>query len=267
MPADPLHEQAYKHIHGKLLAGELPAGQVISEHSLAREMGVSRTPVREAIQRLEQEGILEQVPRYGTIVRRPERRDLEELYQLREALEPFAVAQAAGRLSPEDLATLEKLCEEIRTIATTLQQNPRTPLGPAVLRRLLSADLGFHMVLLRAAGNRRLIKIIADSRMLTRIFGTPRQEHDLAVLEETHRFHSGILRAVKRGEADRAQKLMAAHIRASMREALDHYDHAHSTTETRSISLGLPDDLLADLQRIERGPRPSAPRKPRRRKA
>src|SRR6201995_3075492 len=85
--SNPLREQAYKHIHGKLLAGELPAGHVLSEHSLAREIGISRTPVREAIQRLEQEGVLEQIPRYGTVVRRPERRDLEELYQLREALE------------------------------------------------------------------------------------------------------------------------------------------------------------------------------------
>ncbi len=67
MPADPLRDQAYKHIHGKLLAGKLPAGHVVSELSLAREIGISRTPVREAIRRLEQEGILQQVPRYGTI--------------------------------------------------------------------------------------------------------------------------------------------------------------------------------------------------------
>src|SRR5258708_6678592 len=129
MPSDPLREHAYKHIHGKLLAGEMPAGHVVSEHSLAREIGISRTPVREAIRRLEQEGILEQVPRYGTIVRRPERRDLEELYQLREALEPYAVAQAAGRLGPQDLITLGKLCDEIRPIAASLKKAPRAALN------------------------------------------------------------------------------------------------------------------------------------------
>jgi DNA-binding GntR family transcriptional regulator len=267
MPSNPLRDQAYKHIHGKLLAGELPAGQVLSEHSLAREIGISRTPVREAIQRLEHEGVLEQVPRFGTIVRRPERRDLEELYQLREALEPFAAAQAAERLSDRDLLTLSKLCDEIGVIAATLKKGHRATLNAAQMRRLLSADLCFYMVLLRASGNRRLIKIIADSQMLTRIFGTPRQEHDLAVIERTYCYHSEILEAVRHHRADRARQLMTEHIRASMREALEHYDRAQSDPDTRSIPLGLPDDLLEDLQRIERGSASSLPRKSRAGKA
>lgn len=267
MPSDPLREHAYKHIHGKLLAGELPAGHVVSEHSLAREIGISRTPVREAIRRLEQEGILEQVPRFGTIVRRPQRRDLEELYQLREALEPYAVAQIAGRISTEDLEMLGKLCQEIETIAAAVRKAPRPVVDATLMRRLLSADLGFHMVLLRASGNRRLMKIIADSRVLTRIFGTPRQEHDLAVIEETHRFHSEILAAVKKGDGEGARQLMGEHIRASMREALEHYDRAHSHPDTRTIPLGLPDDLLADLDRIERGTPPPVSRPSRKRSA
>lgn len=267
MATDPLREHAYKHIHGKLLAGELPAGHVVSEHSLAREIGISRTPVREAIRRLEQEGILEQVPRFGTIVRRPQRRDLEELYQLREALEPYAVAQIAGRISAEDLEMLGKLCQEIETIAAAVRKAPRPVVDAALMRRLLSADLGFHMVLLRASGNRRLMKIIADSRVLTRIFGTPRQEHDLAVIEETYRFHSEILAAVKKGDGEGARRLMAEHIRASMREALEHYDRAHAQPDTRTIPLGLPDDLLADLDRIERGTPPPVTRPSRKRSA
>ena len=267
MPSNPLRDQAYKHIHGKLLAGDLPAGQVLSEHSLAREIGISRTPVREAIQRLEQEGVLEQVPRFGTIVRRPERRDLEDLYELREALEPYAVAQAANRLGPADLATLGRLCDEIGALAAALKKARRPALDAGEMRRLLSADLCFHMVLLRASGNRRLIKIIADSQMLTRIFGTPRQEHSLAVVERIHRFHSAILTAVKLRRGERARALMAEHIRASMREALEHFDRAQSMPDTRSIPLGLPDDLLEDLQRIERGSAPAPTSKPRARKS
>lgn len=261
MASDPLREHAYKHIHSKLVAGEFPAGSVISEHSLAREIGISRTPVREAIRRLEQEGVLEQVPRFGTIVRRPQRRDLEELYQLREALEPYAVAQVAGRMSEADLATLEKLCEELHSIATAVRKAERPVVDAARMRRLLSADLGFHMVLLRASGNRRLIKIIADSRVLTRIFGTPRQVHDLTIIEETHRYHSEILEAVKTGDAARARDLMAEHIRASMSEALEHFDQAQARPDPQTIPLDLPADLLADLQEIESGPAPARPRK------
>ncbi len=267
MSSDPLREQAYKHIHGKLLSGELPAGHVLSELSLAREIGISRTPVRDAIRRLEQEGILEQVPRFGTIVRRPQRRDLEELYQLREALEPYAVAQVAGRMNAEDLGMLDRLCDEIATIGAAVKKAARPTADAALMRRLLSADLAFHMVLLRASGNRRLMKIISDSRVLTRIFGTPRQDHDLAVIEETHRFHSQILAAVKSGDSEAARRLMAEHIRASMREALEHYDRAQARPDTRTIPLGLPDDLLADLHRIESGTPPPPVRKPRKRSA
>jgi len=266
MPSNPLRDRAYKHIHGKLLAGDLPAGRVLSEHALAREIGISRTPVREAIQRLEHEGVLEQVPRFGTIVRRPERRDLVDLYELREALEPYAAAQAAGLLGDQDLATLGKLCDEIGAIAATLRKARRSVPSAGELRRLLAADLCFHMVLLRASGNRRLIKIIADSQMLTRIFGTPRQEHNLAVIERTHRYHRKILEVVTLRRGERARQLMAEHIHASMAEALEHYDRAQSTPDTRSIPLGLPDDLLEDLQRIERGALPSHSRKPRARK-
>ena len=85
--ADPtLSRRAYDHLQQKLISGELRAGSMVSEQSLASEIGMSRTPVREAIRTLEQEGVLEQLPRFGTRVRTLERRDLVELYDLREAM-------------------------------------------------------------------------------------------------------------------------------------------------------------------------------------
>ncbi|MEW6305050.1 MAG: GntR family transcriptional regulator [Verrucomicrobiota bacterium] len=259
MKADSLRRQAYEHIQQKILSGELTGGRVVSELSLAREIGISRTPVRDAIRRLEHEGVLEQVPRYGTMVRQLQRRDLVELYELREALEPYAVAQAAGRLQADELSTLKKLCEEIRLIARDLQEQKKTALDAALMQRLLSADMGFHMLLIRASGNGRMMKIVADSRLLARIFGTPRQEHTLDVLEETHRFHSQILQAVENGDRETARRLMAEHIRASMCEALEHYDRSHAEGNARRQPLDLPGDILSELERIEK--RPHAPRK------
>lgn len=249
-PTPSLRQRAYQHIQRKILCGELPAGQVVSENLLAREIGMSRTPVREAIRHLEQEGVLEQVPRYGTVVRKLSRRDLAELYELREALEPFAVAQAAGRVRPEDLRLLEKLCDEIAAIATAMQKAKLSTPDAAMMKRLLSADLGFHLVLLRSAGNRRMMKIVSDSRLLTGIFGTPRQAHSLDVLQETHRFHARILKAVRSGDADKAHDAMAAHIRASREEALAHFDRAQAEATPQDTPLALPDDVLADLQRL-----------------
>jgi len=248
-----LRHRAYQHIQRKILCGELPAGHVVSENILAREIGMSRTPVREAIRHLEHDGLLRQVPRYGTVVRTLSRRDLMELYELREALEPFAVAQAAGRVGADDLKLLEKLCGEIKLVAAAVKKSARKTPDASLMRRLLSADLGFHMVLLRNSGNRRMMKIIGDSRLLTGIFGTPRQEHDLEVLDETHRFHLRILKAVRGGDAEKARVAMADHIRTSKEEAVGHFDRAQSEHTPHDTPLILPDDVLADLKRIEGG--------------
>lgn len=252
-PAVSLRHQAYQHIQRKILSGDFPAGHVVSENILAREIGISRTPVREAIRTLEQEGVLKQVPRYGTVVSELSRRDLVELYELREALEPFAVARAAGQITPADLQLLEKLCTEIETIADSLKSSEQRFPDEEMMRRVLSADLGFHMVLLRSAGNQRMMKIVADSRVLTGIFATRRQEHDLEVLRETLRFHRQILAAVRDGRADEARDAMATHIRASRDEALAHFDRAQSEPDRQNTPLALPEDVLADLKRIEAG--------------
>ena len=250
-PSVSMRQQAYQHIQRKILCGELPAGHVVSENTLAKEIGVSRTPVREAIRHLEQEGVLTQVPRYGTVVRQLSRRDLAELYELREALEPFAVAQAAGRVRPEDLRLLEKLCDEIKAIASEMEKTKRTTPDAAMMKRLLSADLGFHLVLLRSSGNRRMMKIVGDSRLLTGIFGTPRQTHHLDVILETHRFHLRILKAVRSGDAEKAHAAMLAHIRASRDEALAHFDRLQTEASPQDTPITLPDDVMADLQRFE----------------
>lgn len=245
-----LRHQAYQHLQRKILSGDFPAGHVISENTVAKEIGMSRTPVREAIRDLEQEGVLKQVPRYGTVVRELSRRDLVELYELREALEPFAVAQAAGHMHAADLNLLEKLCDEIKAIAADVQKSATRHPDADMMRRLLSADLSFHMLLLRNSGNQRMMKIVGDSRLLTGIFATPRQEHNLDVIKETHRFHLLIFKAVRDGDAEKARSAMAEHIRASKEETLAHFDRLQ--TDHQNTPLGLPDDVMADLKRLEK---------------
>src|ERR1700761_6601158 len=88
-------------IQRKILSGEIPSGGKVSEQAIAEELGISRTPVRSAIHELESEGLLEQVPRYGTIVRQANRRDLLELFDLRLALESFAAEMATETISAE----------------------------------------------------------------------------------------------------------------------------------------------------------------------
>jgi len=249
MSSGTLRRKAYKYIHGKILSGDLPDGYQVSELSLAKEIGISRTPVREAVQQLQREGLVEQLPRLGTIVRTPERRDIVELFELREALEPFAVGLAARRAPRSDFPTLDKLCAEMDGIGEELQESGMATLDPGRLERFLTADMAFHVMLLRASGNHRMMRIVADSRVLLRIFSARRQEHNLAVLRETYQFHSQILDAVKNGDAAAATAAMSEHIQASKRETVEHYDHVHAEAGGRP-SVGLPEHLLEELDRV-----------------
>lgn len=253
MTVGTLRQQAYRYILDRIVSGELAGGSQVSELSLAGEIGISRTPVREAIGQLQMEGLVEQVPRFGTIVRTPARRDLVELFELREALESYAVTRAAERIAPEDVERLDRLCGHIDGIAETLRASGERLLGEESLRRFLAADMGFHMVLIRAAGNGRILKSVGDSRVLTGIFGRRRREHDLQIVERTQRFHRDILSAVRNGEAETARNLMADHIRASKAETLEHFERMGSDGESPAAPIELPADLIEELERIDEG--------------
>jgi len=242
-PISNLRQRAYAHLQRKLINGELRSGSVVSEQSLAAEIGISRTPVREAIRTLEQEGVLEQVPRFGTVVRKLDRRDLIELFELREAIEPFAVHQAASRATADDVRTLKGLCEEIRLLISELSGSRAMLLDDGQLRRLLTADLGFHLTLLRMSGNGRMVKIVSDSRLLTGIFYSRRQAHTVAVLKTTLDQHHAIVREVERGDGARASALMLEHIRHSKAQALEAYDQEVAYDRTPSTT----EQLLAEL--------------------
>ncbi|TLD69927.1 GntR family transcriptional regulator [Phragmitibacter flavus] len=254
--ANSLSSQAYQHIQRKLLSGAWNAGDVISEQSVAQEMGISRTPVREAIRHLEQEGVLEQVPRFGTRVKALDRRDLVELYELRDALEPYAVAQVAGKLEDEDVKTLGRLCDELKNVAKELRRKGHTKPDAEMMKRLMSADMAFHHLLIRAAGNGRLMKIVAEGRVLARIFSTSRQEHDLEVIEQTLRYHLEIVEAVVAGDGEAARRLMSQHIRASMGEALEHFDRQQALAQREAMSVGLPEAFTTELEVLDKTLRP-----------
>lgn len=246
-----LRRQAYDYIQRRILTGQLPAGSQVSELSLAQEIGISRTPVREAIRQLAAEGIVVQVPRFGTIVRAPQRREFVELFQLREALEPYAVTLAAESIRDEDLALLDKLCDQMRQIALELRHSGQPSLDPATMQRFLAADMAWHMLLIRAAGNRRIAKIVADSRAIARIFGAGRQEHTLHVVAWTYRRHRRIVDALRRRDPEAARRWMAEHIRTSMQQTLEHYDRSCAAgAQNRNLDSMLPDDVWHTLDRL-----------------
>lgn len=230
--------RAYRHIQSLILSGRLAAGEAVSELSVAKEIGISRTPVREAISQLTAEGILEQIPGRGTMAKRPTRNDVLELYELREALEVYAVGKVAGSKAPiHDISRLEELCGAIHQIAEDLRATGQRHLNPAQMEHLMAVDLRFHLELISAAGNRRIVKVVRDTRLLIGIFSMNIDAYSLEDVVRIHQSHMDILNSVSQGDAPLSAALMGDHIRRSCQERLESFDrHERLATMAEAIN-------------------------------
>lgn len=229
-----LRTRAYQHIQNKILSGEFLAGQRISEQALAEEIGISRTPVRSAIRQLESEGLLDQVPRFGTIVKKLDHRELSELYDMRVALEGFGAEVAAGCITPEDIGLLTTLCGQMQ-VDVEEQRSARTIDDPETVGRFVDADMQFHLIILRATGNRRLMKSVAGSRMLSQWGGFARKQQDSRLLAGAWNQHLQILNGLKQGDAEQARQQMVDHIRFSKTLALTLFDRLQAEGDAAEV--------------------------------
>jgi DNA-binding GntR family transcriptional regulator len=227
-----------------VLSGEFPAGASISEASLARELGISRTPLREAIGQLVAEGFLKQISNRGTVVVEFTQRDVAELYDLREALEVYAVGQVAEKpLDPADRDHLSQLVDEVLVLRGELQQSGETRLNAGQMQRFVAIDLNYHTMLLRLAGNARLVKVVTDARVLLNVFALRRKGHDAALLAGIHRYHKGVLVAITRQNPDEARRLLGEHIRVSKNERLQEYEDLERDRAIEKVFSSLPKPL------------------------
>jgi DNA-binding GntR family transcriptional regulator len=197
-------DAAHAAIRRKILDAAWPPGASVLESAIALELGLSRTPVREALVRLQQDGLIEIVPRHGMRVAALSAADMREIYQVLTSLEPTAAELlAARRPSRAELAPLSQACD---AMAHALR-------GPAPdLAAWAVADEAFHSVLARLCGNRRLAAMIMTvwdqahrARMFTlRLRPLPRKS-----TEE----HRAVLDAIAAGDAPRAALLYDRHRR------------------------------------------------------
>jgi DNA-binding GntR family transcriptional regulator len=239
-----IRERAYHLIQQKIVSGELTSGTAISELSLAKELNSSRTPVREAIGQLVSEGVLEQIPNRGTIVAQFTRHDILELYELREALEVYAVEKVAQqKIDSSDQERLYGLVDEIHVLHEELVTAHGSRLNQEQMQRFVRADLAYHTLLLRLAANRRILKVVQDTRLLMRIFSMRREGHDPGLLVQIHRFHREILDAVVAGNGEAAKRLLREHIQLSRQERLqsfDHWERESSLSQSLPVFMSLP---------------------------
>ncbi len=203
---DPQQGDAYASMRGMILSGELAMGRRLVETWLAERLGLSRTPIREALRRLTSDGLVEFTPNRGHQVVSFSARDVAEIYSCRALLESEAVRLTALQgLPPAAQAHLEALVADARRLFTEA-----TP--SAVLRqRFLQLNNAFHDTLYRVCGNATLLRMI--ERNLAIPAGIRSYFHfSDAQLAASQAAHEGILRAVLAGEDGRAAALMREHI-------------------------------------------------------
>lgn len=235
----PIREKAYILIQQKIARGELQPGSAVSEVSLAQELGSSRTPIREALGQLVAEGLLEQTPNRGAIVVQLKRQDIIDLYELREALEVYAVGKVARREnSHNELERLRSLAQEIVVLRTASEQLGQSELNKKQMRQFIACDLGFHTLLVRMAANARILKLVNETRLLIRIFAMHRRSHDAPALSKIHHQHCEMLAAVSARDSERAMLVLSNHIQQSLQERLEEFDrweHEASMRETLPV--------------------------------
>jgi DNA-binding GntR family transcriptional regulator len=220
-----MRERAYLHIQQKIATREIRPGIPVSELSVAGELGISRTPTREALRQLITEGLLQQIPGRGAVVAQLTRQDIIELYETREALEKFCVGKAASQSVPSaEIERLRKQTDEILLLKEQLDQSGKTQLDEKQMNQFQAADIGFHALLARAAGNSRFFKILNETRALIQIFSKRHKGHDAVTLVRIYQEHCEILQNIADNDAERAAEAVVRHIHESRQERMEDYD-------------------------------------------
>jgi DNA-binding GntR family transcriptional regulator len=211
-----LAEQVYADLKAQLQAFRLLPGDRFSEAELGARLGVSRTPVREALQRLRSEGLLDVDGKNGWSVQAINFKQLEQLYDLRVVLEVASVARLCAR--PEPAPELEAL-KAIWLVPSSERNTERSSDG----REVGAWDEQFHATLVRAAGNAEIARVhwdVTERIRIVRRLDFTRADR----ISATYAEHAKILRCVMQRKAEQAQMLLRSHIE-------------QSKTEVRKISL------------------------------
>lgn len=205
----------YERLHEKIVSGDLGPGDRLTEIGLAENFGISRTPVREALRRLEQDGLVERAAR-GMRVRERSPNEILEIYEVRILLEAAAARSAAGRRTPFDIARLEQLHD-----AMTKTSADDAKAMEAINRR-------FHELIWAASHNSTLVDLLTRlNSHLQRYRGTTLTHADRwqTVLND----HQALIRAINAGDADRAAEIAESHMTAARNVRLVMYAEMEDT--------------------------------------
>lgn len=196
----PLRDVVFNTLRQAIITGEFAPGERLMEIALANRLGVSRTPVREAIRKLELEGLVVMIPRKGAEVAKITEKDLRDVLEVRSSLEELAAELATERMNEEIKEKLEKALDDFKK-AIDSEDNAA----------IADSDVEFHDIIFEATGNARLIQIISNLREQMyryRLEYVKDTEYHTVLLNE----HRELVKAMFEGKKDEARKIMKKHI-------------------------------------------------------
>ena len=196
----PLREIVCEALRDAIQRGILQPGERLMEVQLAEELGISRTPVREAIRKLEQEGYVIMVPRRGTYVSSMSVRDVKEIFEIRSALESLSTVLAAMRIEPEEL-------EKLRALLTEIEGHIKRK----DIDKIVETDIKFHGLLYQVSRNERLVAIISNLKDQLARFRTLSMSYP-GRLQETLQEHRAMVEAIAAGDLDAARDAAERHM-------------------------------------------------------
>ena len=195
-----LRQEVVDEIRQGILTGDFQAGERIKENEMAQQLGVSRGPVREALRQLEQEGLVVMIPRRGAQVANITEKDLNDVLEVRIALENVAIEKACARMTEEEMRRLWLAAKEFEH--TIAEGN---------LVKLAEADVAFHEVIYQASDNKRLIQVLNNMREQIYRYRVEYlkegETRDVLVKE-----HEELTKAIRERDVERAKQLSFQHI-------------------------------------------------------
>ena len=196
----PLRDVVFNTLRKAILRGELKPGERLMEIQLANKLGVSRTPIREAIRKLELEGLVLMIPRKGAEVAQITEKNMQDVLEVRKALEELSVQLACERITPEQVEEMKMAAEDFRKV-----------LKSGDVTKIAEADVKFHDIICAATNNQSLITLLNNLREQMyrfRVEYLKQKECYPQLLEE----HDKLIALISGGEVEEACELMGRHI-------------------------------------------------------
>ncbi|HJA43454.1 MAG TPA: GntR family transcriptional regulator [Candidatus Dorea stercoravium] len=205
----PLRDVVFNTLRQAILRGELKPGERLMEIQLANKLGVSRTPIREAIRKLELEGLVLMIPRKGAEVAEITEKSLRDVLEVRRALEELAVELVCEKITEEQIQDLKDAAEEFKE-----------SLESGDITRIAEADVKFHDVIYMATDNQKLIQLLNNLREQMyryRVEYLKRSDFHQQLIDE----HEEIIETIESGQKDRAVQVVCQHVDNQVEAVMD----------------------------------------------